>query len=152
MRGDCLVITPPTFYPLVGRESLFRPYNQNRTWRVSHHTLGDATQESALYSSAPVTADHDQVRWPFLRCLNDLRSSASDGNELQNGRMWRQVLAEIADQLFRFLFGQGKQFVRRDASVRGITQRRINDMDERHLGPECARKFRTYIGCTDRHR
>jgi hypothetical protein len=117
---------------------------------VAHDTLGEATQQSALYSPAPVAADHNEVRRPLPGSLDDLRGRAPDGKEFQSGRLWRQALTEIADQLFPFLFRQGHQFVGRNAGVGGVAQRRVNDMDERHLGSKRARKLRTDISPEDR--
>lgn len=103
-RSACHRAAPVS--PLRWRGSLLRPYDKNRTRRVPHDTLGDATKQSALYSPAPVAADHDEVRSHSMAALTISVAEAPDGKELQRGRLWRQTLTEIADQLFRFLFRQ----------------------------------------------
>ena len=85
--------------------SFFAPDDQNRTRRMTRDMFGDAAEEGTYQAPAAVTANDDDVRLPLLRSLHDLRSRTADLKDLQGGRLRRQALMELADQLFRLLFG-----------------------------------------------
>src|SRR5437899_9135619 len=76
---------------------LFRAHDQNRTGSAAHDALGDAPQQGALYASASMAADHDQVRRPVLRRIDDLGLRRTDLDEFQRGHLLREALAKIVD-------------------------------------------------------
>src|SRR5258708_34278259 len=113
--GDAVTIL--SFRP---RDDLaFRSHDQNRTGSVAHDALGDAPQQGALYASASMAADHDQVCRPVLRRIDDLGLRGTDLDEFQSGRLLREALAKVVDQLSRVVLGRGDENIGLNAGVGG---------------------------------
>ena len=73
--------------PSLGVRSFVRSYDENGTGRVTHDSLGDATEQDALYATATVAADHDEVSRPLFGSLRDLGGRRAGLDELQRGRL-----------------------------------------------------------------
>src|SRR5258708_36958978 len=91
--GDAVTIL--SFRP---RDDLaFRSHDQNRTGSVAHDALGDAPQQGALYATASMAADHDEVCRPVLRRLDDLGLLGTDLDAFQIDRLLLEALANVVE-------------------------------------------------------
>jgi hypothetical protein len=104
---------------------------------MPHNRLGHAAQQHAWNAMAPVTADYDQIRRPFLGRIHNLMRWFTHANEFQSRRSWQQGL-EFGHNPPSIPFGLGDQLLGRKS--RSMRQRRLDSMDESHLSADTTSK------------
>lgn len=102
---------------------------------MAQDALGNASQQGAPYACPSMTADDDQVSRPVLCSTYNLGNRGAYLNELQHDRLLREAFTKVADQFSCAFFGRGFQYSRLNTRIGGVCERRVDDMNERHLGP-----------------
>ena len=119
---------------------------------MAHDRLRDTAQQGSLHSPASVAAEHDDIRRPFVRGLDDLGGGLPDLDEFQDRWCRRHALTDGGQQSPAIALGLGNQLSRGNTTVGRIAERRVDGMDKRYLGSERLCKLNANIRRMGRNR
>lgn len=100
---------------------------------MAHDGFGDAAEECPRNAAPAVAADHDQVRAPFVRRLDDLFAGRALNDELLEGKARRQHGSRVRQQCRAFLLSCHLELRRGDidAATQQIGVDRMNNSYKR---------------------